>query len=112
MKGKIRLLPSLKEKKRYISYKILSDKKINAKTAKNAVNSYLVKFLGELDYGKAGIMIVEQNDDFGIIKTGHMHVNEVKTALALINEIDNNIVNVRSTYVSGVLNKARKRGNN
>src|SRR3989344_5333961 len=110
MKGKIRLLPSLKEKKRYVAYKINAEKRINERTARNAICSYLEKFLGELNYGKAGIMLVEQKNDHGIIKTGHLHVNEVKTALALINEIDNNVVNVRSTYVSGVLNKARKRG--
>src|SRR3989344_5596578 len=98
MEGKIRLLPSLREKKRYIAYKILSEKAINERTAKTAVCSYVMKFLGELNYSKAGIMLVEQKNNYGIIKTGHMHVNEVKTALALINEIDNNIVNVRSTY--------------
>ncbi|MBS3108692.1 hypothetical protein J4409_02370 [Candidatus Woesearchaeota archaeon] len=99
------ILPSLREKKRYLAYEVISDKSINERIAKNAINSYILKFLGELNYAKAGVMFLNFRNNKGVIKTAHNYVNEVKTAIALIDNIENNPVNVKSLYVSGSLSK-------
>ncbi|MBS3095750.1 hypothetical protein J4231_03655 [Candidatus Woesearchaeota archaeon] len=110
MKTKIKpIMPSLKEKKRYVSYRIISDKQMNENIVNNGVKSYVMKFLGELSYARAGIIFLGQNENSGIIRTSHNYVDEVKSALALIESIDNNPVNVFSTNVSGALNKAKSK---
>ena len=107
MKNKIKhILPSLREKKRYIAYKVVSDRGINEKVAKTAINSYILKFLGELGYAKAGIIPIDYRNGKGIVKTSHNYINEVKTAMALIDNIDNNLATVKSICVSGSLSKA------
>ena len=100
------ILPSLREKKRYIAYKVKANKPIDNSTLRNAVNSYMLKFLGELSYAKAGIILLDCKNNKGIIKTSNNYVNEVKASLALIDSIENNVVAFRSICVSGSLSKA------
>lgn len=108
MKNRIKpIMPSLREKKRYISYKIVSEKSLNDKLVRTALNSYVIKFLGELLYSRAGIIFLDSKNNAGIIKSSNNYVNEVKAALSLIDNIDYAKVNVFTTTVSGVLNKAR-----
>lgn len=110
MKTKIKpIMPCLKEKKRYISYRVVSEKAINEKIARAAINSYMLKFLGELGYSKAGIIFLGHGVSSGIIKASNRYVDEVKAALALIDNIDKIPVNVCSTAVSGILNKTRQK---
>ena len=45
----------------------------------------------------------------GIIKVNHKHVDELKSALTLIEKINNKKVIVKSLGVSGILNKAEQR---
>jgi len=103
------ILPSLREKKRYITYKVSSDKRINEDRLKTAINSYIMRFLGELSYARAGIIFLDNNSKNGIIRTTNNYVNELKAALALIDNIENNPVAIDSVCVSGLLNKARSK---
>ena len=104
------ILPTLKEKKRYLVYGVISDKKINFDDAKEAVNKAILQFLGELGYAKAGIIILsEWKKNKGILRINHKEVDKVKTALCLIEKINNEAVIVRTIGVSGILKKAREK---
>jgi len=98
------LLPSLKERKRYIEYNIRGADNID----KEFIYNMIKKFIGELGMGKAGVMILKNNGNKGIIKVNHKHVDEVKTALALINNFNDKEIKVECTKVSGVLNKLKE----
>ena len=105
------ILPTLRERKRYLSFEIIGKHKIkDFSSVSSAVWSSLTSFMGELGCAKAGIWVLNDKYDEktqrGIIKVGHKHVNELKTSLALINEIEKNEVIVRSLNVSGILKKA------
>ncbi len=107
------ILPSLREKKRYLAFEIISKSKIKGFSAvSSAIWSNSLSFMGELGAAKAGIWLLpdkyNEKTQRGIIKVSNKHVNELKAALALIKEIDNNEVIVRSIIVSGMLNKAAK----
>ncbi len=104
MKKKFKtLLPALKERKRYLLFKVISKNKIPESKIKESINQSLFRFLGELGMAKAGIQFVK-ND---IIRVSHNFVNELKSALMLIKEINNEQVMIRSLKVSGVLNKLK-----
>ena len=69
--------------------------------------------LGQLGIAKAGIRILPEKWNLelqkGIIKVNHKHVDELKSALTLIEKINNKKVIIKSIGVSGILNKAEQR---
>lgn len=68
----------------------------------------MLQFLGELGYGRAGIMVLDLWDENrGIIRTSTKSVDQVKTALAMVEKIGNQKAIVKTIGVSGMLNKAK-----
>ena len=107
------ILPSLREKKRYLAFEIISKSKIKDFSAvSSAIWSSSLSFMGELGAAKAGIWVLpdkyNEKTQRGIIKVSNKYVNELKASLALIKEIDGNGAIVRSVILSGMLNKAAK----
>ena len=95
------ILPTLKERNRYLVYEIKGNK--NFTEIKKELKKSMLQFLGEFEYAKANILIL---DDFkknkGIIKLSHKYVDKVKVALMLIKSFT-----VETKGVSGTLKKAR-----
>lgn len=108
------ILPSLREKKRYLVFEVISKEKINnAEHVSNAVWHCSQQLLGQLGTAKAGIMVLNNkwNPELqrGIIKVSHKHVDAVKAALTFATEVDNANVIFRSLGVSGILRKAENK---
>jgi len=95
------ILPTLKERNRYLVYEIKSKKSFS--DIKKELKKATLQFLGEFEYAKANILIL---DDFkksrGIIKVNNKYVDKVKVALMLIKTFT-----VETKGVSGTLKKAR-----
>ena len=101
------LLPSLREKKRYLVYEIISDKKTNLNMVLSEIKRKVMNFMGELGYSKAGIMFLDKsNENKGIIKVSSKCLDYLKTSLILIKDLNNQNVIIRTVGVSGMLNKA------
>jgi len=115
LKGDITLeikpvLPSLREKKRYIAYEIKAEKQLTFKEVKPELEKKMLQFLGELGYGKAGVMITDLwEENRGIIRTNVKSVDHVKTALALVEKIGTQNVMIKTIGVSGILNKMKNK---
>ncbi|HLF54237.1 MAG TPA: Rpp14/Pop5 family protein [Candidatus Nanoarchaeia archaeon] len=108
------LLPSLKEKKRYLAFEIVSKSKIKSfSEAAKAIWASTLAFAGTKETARMGLMVLPEtfNKDKqrGLIKIGHKNVEELKASLALINQIEQQPVIVRTIGVSGILAKAEKR---
>jgi len=102
------ILPSLREKKRYIAFEILAEDMLELKSVENAIVGTSQGFLGELTMAKTGMRMLPDtfNDNKGLIRVGSPYVDHVKAALGLVDKIDQKPVSVRSLGVSGILNKA------
>ncbi len=102
------ILPSLKERKRYLSFEIISNNDFSVDEVSKAVDETTMGFLGSSEAGKAGIAFLKDkySDNSGVVKTTHKYVDKVRAALALIKTIDNKEVIVRTRVVSGTLKKA------
>ena len=105
------ILPSLREKKRYLAFEVISKEGVNnAEAVSNAIWDCSLQFLGKLGTAKAGIMVLENkwNPELqrGIIKVGHKHADALKAALLFAGKIDGKDVIFRSLGVSGILKKA------
>ena len=105
------ILPSLREKKRYVVFEVISKDKIaDAASVSNSILHYASKFLGQLGVAKAGIMVLNNKWDAslqrGIVKVSNKHVDALKASLAFADKINGAEVIFRSLGVSGILRKA------
>jgi RNase P/RNase MRP subunit POP5 len=105
------ILPSMKEKKRYLAFEILSrhDKYDFQAVSRNIWHSCL-KFLGERGCAEAGIYIMPEKyaprSQTGVIRMNSSSADAVKAALLFMDENHDTIV--RSLGVSGILKKTEK----
>ena len=108
------VLPSLREKKRYLVFEIVSETKIDdLNKITEAILNSCHKYLGEMGMAKSGLLIL--NDKYnkekqrGIIRVNNKMLDNLKAALCFIKEIDNKQVIVKSVGVSGILKKAQSK---
>ena len=85
------ILPTLKEKKRYVVFEIISNETFDGTAIKKFIYDECLKFLGELGISRAGLMSVEDQfkDNKGILRVNNKYVDEIKLALSLIKSINN-----------------------
>ncbi len=106
------LLPSLKEKKRYVAFEVISDERVNNSEAYVAIKESMLKFIGELGMAKAGLQFVPEKWDGkkqrGIARVSHTSAELLKASFVFITKINNKKAMVRSLGVSGILNKAQR----
>ncbi|MBI1972724.1 hypothetical protein HYS50_01835 [Candidatus Woesearchaeota archaeon] len=102
-------MPSLREKKRYLHYEVITEANRTAEEVKEAVQQAIHQFLGDYGVAQAGISLIENTNKEGIIKVNTPYVNHVKTALALIKTMKNNPTRIATTKVSGMINKVKRR---
>tara|TARA_Y100000310_G_scaffold309580_1_gene353833 strand:- start:1522 stop:1872 length:351 start_codon:yes stop_codon:yes gene_type:complete len=104
------LLPSLREKKRYIVYEVQANSQITHTEAKKEVSNKMKQFIGELGIAQAGLMhLKDWKNNQGIIKVNAKHVDHAKASLSLIKTINEKKATVKSVAVSGIINKLRKK---
>ena len=104
------LLPSLREKKRYIVYEVQTKTPITRTEATKEVSNTMKQFIGDLGVAQVGLMhLKDWKDNKGILKVNAQHVDHAKASLSLIKTINDKKVIVKSIAVSGIINKLRKK---
>ena len=102
------LIPSLREKKRYVAFEVQTDGKIDLDHAKKSIEQSMKGFLGDLGMARAGILFLNDwKQNRGIIKVNTKYVDDIKASLALVQEMASKKAIVRSIGVSGALEKIR-----
>jgi ribonuclease P/MRP protein subunit POP5 len=103
--------PTLKERKRYILFKIHSDTEISKDTIAKQCTEACLRFLGEFGCAEAGVQFLPETWDkktqTGIIKTGHKWVDQTKSALILIKEINGKKTTLSTISTSGTIDKVK-----
>ncbi len=102
------VLPSLREKKRYMAFEVQTEGKIDLDHAKKSIEQCMKGFLGDLGMARVGILFLDDwKQNRGIMKINTKYVDDVKASLALVQEVGNKKAIVRSIAVSGALEKIR-----
>ncbi|MBI2651275.1 hypothetical protein HYX01_02295 [Candidatus Woesearchaeota archaeon] len=115
VKTKIKpLLPSLREKKRYLAYEVLSDYKFNGAFHVNkAILESAKDFLGNLGMANAGILTLDNewnpNLQRGVLRVNNKYASYLKASLVFIKSIEGKDAMVRSIGASGILKKAQQK---
>ena len=102
------LLPSLKEKKRYLAFEVISKSKTTYTDTAKAIWNSVLSFAGTSGAARMGINIMTYNNQKGLIRVAHTSLEELKASLTLITTINNEPAIVRSLGASGILAKAKK----
>lgn len=108
------LLPTLREKKRYLVYETISQKNmLNPELINKNIANQFASLYGQIGLAGAGIMFI--NDKYntslnrGVVRIAHNYIKHLRAALAFINEIDGNKSIIKSVGVSGILKKAESK---
>ena len=106
------LLPTLKERKRYILVKVISSTEIQKSDLVETVAKAGLQFLGELGLAKSGMQFLPETYDTktktGIIRVNHKYTDEVRAALTLVKEIGKKKVTIKSEKTSGTISKLKR----
>jgi len=104
------ILPSLREKNRYVVFKVNSNEKLGFGEVKKGVENGCFKLMGQLNMARAGLRVMDEwENNKGVIKVSNKYLDEVHAGLLFIQGINGKKAGVESVYVSGVLNKAKER---
>ncbi len=99
--------PTLKEKKRYIYFKVHSNYPVKYVDMRNAVFDSIFDLIGELGLAKSNTHFVknlwDQKNQTGILKCSHTFVDQIKLATSLIHQIGESQVIFQSLRVSGTI---------
>jgi len=101
------LLPSLKAKKRYVAFEVISQNQVG--DVLSGLKIQIASYFGQKGMADSGVSILNEKYDIekqhGVIKIGHKFVDQLKTALILIKDLNGVPVLIRSLNVSGILKK-------
>ncbi len=104
-----KILPSARQKKRYLAYEIVTDNYVKYEEVKKTIDLSLERFLGVLGLSISKPVVMPLFDGRrGIIKLANNYLNEVKLGILLIKEINGKKVIFKNIHVSGILKKAKR----
>jgi len=107
------LSPTLRSRKRYIAFQVVSEKKIFAIDVFNSIWHSLLNFLGELGVAEASVWLGKKNYDdekqIGIIKCSHTSVEQIRMSLALVQRIGDSRAMITVLGVSGTIKAAKQK---
>lgn len=98
----------MKEKQRYLIFKVISDTKVTKMDAYNTIEKATKELVGDIGLAQIGFLSLNHwEDNQGMIRINSKGVDTLKASLATVNNINNHKAIIRSIKVSGLLNKAK-----
>ncbi len=106
------LKPTLRQRKRYITFKVISNNTITYDEVKDATEKKLLSLIGEKGVSESSMRLIKnlwnEKEKKGVLRTVPKYVNEVKTAQSLIRKIGRKNVIIKSGKVFGTLRKIKQ----
>ena len=104
---KLKILPSLRERKRYIKFKVFSEEKIVYTDLEQAIWNTCLDFFGEFETSNFSLWLIKnlwnEKEQVGVIKCSHLAVPKVITCLGLIRRLGDSRVIIKILKISGTL---------
>ena len=105
------LKPSMREKWRYIAFRLEAEGELGASEAKDGIEKGIIRFLGELGASMAKPKVLEYDAQKceGIVRCETAGVGGVRAGLALINNLGGKRCAVRTLKTSGTILSLREK---
>ena len=99
------LLPSLREKKRYVVFEVISEDKQSFDRVKSLIKDQVKSLFGILGLANMGMIFLNDwNGNRGIVRINNKYINNLRGCFVNLNE--QNLM-VHTVGISGILKKAR-----
>ncbi len=102
------LVPTLRERKRYLAFEVQAKKECPWNAIKREVRGALQKYVGVDGSAKAGLLFVKNNKNKGVLRVAHTSLDAIRGSFVFITEIEKQKVIVRSIGASGMLHKTMR----
>jgi ribonuclease P/MRP protein subunit POP5 len=100
-------MPSYRDKKRYVIFRIHSEEPLDFSEIKNSIMNSVFDWLGEEQAAKSGMKIIrnlwDEKAQTGFIRCSPKYVDKIKVSLALIHQIGDSRVVFQTLRVSGTI---------
>jgi len=109
------VIPTLREKNRYISFQIISEKgeEFTYSDLESAIWNTILDFLGEYGVSKTSLWLLkdrwDQKTQIGILRCNHKSVQEVIASLGLIDRLGDTRVTFKILKISGTIKSIKER---
>jgi len=103
------LKPSLRERRRYIAFQVISERgeEFTYSDLESAIWNILLDFLGEYGVSKTSVWLMKdcwnQKKQIGILRCNHKSVQDIIATLGLIDRLGDNRITFKVLKVSGTI---------
>ncbi len=110
---KLKSMPSLRNKKRYVTFRVHSERPLLYSSMRGAVTNSILNWMGEEGFSSANIRIIKNLWDAkgrtGWLTCPPSALDDVKMSLALIHQIGDDRVIFQVLRVSGTIKSGKKK---
>ncbi|HWQ50019.1 MAG TPA: Rpp14/Pop5 family protein [Methanosarcina sp.] len=104
-----RLLPSLRAKKRYLAFELISEVPVSRSDLVKEVMSSVSSLLGDVTASECDIKMLGFEDSKGIIQCSHTKVKETRASLATLTRVNGKRATVHILGASGTIKRATEK---
>jgi len=104
-----KLLPSLRERKRYLVFELLAKNEISRDELAKEIVSASHSLYGDIGVSRINPRLVDFNGKSGILRCAQDKVNEARAILATVNSINGMPLALRVVGVSGTIKAAKEK---
>ena len=104
-----RLLPSLRAKKRYLAFELISEEPASRSDLVKEVTSSASSLLGDVTASQCEIKVLGFEDWKGIIQCSHTRVKETRASLATLTRISGKRATLHILGTSGTIKRATEK---
>ncbi|MEM5766333.1 MAG: Rpp14/Pop5 family protein [Candidatus Aenigmatarchaeota archaeon] len=106
------LLPSLREKERYVNFKVISEGPVSYVDLENSIWNSFLDFYGELGVSELSLRIIKnlwnEKEQIGVIKCNNKVVEKVVAGLGLISRLGDSRIVFKIMKISGSIKGLKK----
>ncbi|UCD02617.1 MAG: hypothetical protein JSV63_02375 [Candidatus Aenigmatarchaeota archaeon] len=110
---KLKRLPTMKEKKRYLTFRVHSDSPLSYDDVKGAALNSIINWMGEKGFSHSNVKMIRNlwnsGKQEGWLSCTPKSVDDVKVSLALIHQIGDAKVIIRVLRVSGTIKSGKEK---
>jgi len=107
------LPPTLRERKRYIAFQVISEEPITYSDLEAAIWNVTLDFLGEYGVSKTSLWLLKDTwnpkKQIGILRCNHKSVQSVIACLGLIDRLGDNRISFKILNISGTINSIKRK---
>lgn len=101
------LPPSLREKERYIRFKVISEEPISYVDLENAIWNLFLDFYGELGVSELSLWVIKnlwnEKEQTGVIKCNNKSIQKILAGLAFVSRLGDSRVVFKILKISGTI---------